>query len=341
MGLLARVRELQEIPEDRPQVSSRGLLARSRELQKRAYKETDSTTQNREELLPEMIIQRIASGMENIGYGIDAPYLLFEALRKSLGEPEGIFLLPDHTEKVLVPYSATQYYSEYLSRFRIPEERVSTLNSVQYLKNKDETGDWKPYFPPAAVPKRLLVIPCGTGAKKGLLLINKSSILELDDRDILLVTTTLSNLLQNMIRENMTTLHQNLGTKFSDTSNEFIRLLQKGAKDKSHLLISIPREQLNRIFAQSIPSAWKRSLERDCLRILGSIVQEDGALSFDEENFYVLFSDTGSQDNTLIREQLQTSFQQAFSIHLPKLKFGSPAPDTVLKSIHKTSGMLP
>ena len=339
MGLLARVQELQASSNSQAPVKAQGLLERSRRIlaQTAASPPPVDSVVTQTDFSPEKTLPRILSEIGSIERGIDAPYLSFEILRKVFGNLEGVFFLPDHNEKVLIPSSAFPLNPDFFARVRIPEEQISSVKSVQLLQDQNAIAAWQAYLPPTIILNKLLIIPCGPGATEGLLMIHNCPVLELDDKSILLISSTLSNALQNMIRESRFTLLQNMSSDFTQGIEGFIQQVQKKSESGSSLLLAFPTSQLRDKLTHLAPSALTQSLERDCLRILGSIVQDDGAVFVHQEYFHIFFSDIGDLDTTLISEQLQFSFQQAFSFPLPQLVFSETDPTALLKSIQKAS----
>ena len=279
-----------------------GLLARLQKFQK--------------SFSPQLAIPKIQSDIMAIGQGVDAPYLAFEIVQKALGGMNGIFLLP-HGKK-LFPCNLVPIDPAPQSPILLPNEQIASVKSTQILKTEKEIAQWHGCFPTATSPQSLVIVPCGFSGTAGLLIIHDSPILHCTDEIILVTCSVIASACQNLLQKQSFGESTNSAPIFS--KQEFINNLQDKADAENALLISLPLDQFCRIITQLSPSACAQSIGETCLRVLSSIVQENGCVSSDGENLYAFFSDIGGLDAVLVSEQLQSSFQQAFSTPIPTLE---------------------
>jgi hypothetical protein len=124
-----------------------------------------------------------------------------------------------------------------------------------------------------------------------------------------------------MIQNSRTAILRNISPVFILSNQEFPGKINQAMNYEDSLLLGLPKVQLHSIIESAAPGIWKRSLERDCLRVFGSIVQDDGSVSMDSDYYYLLFDHIDDLDVNLICEQLEFALRQAFSTPLPGLDF--------------------
>ncbi len=268
---------------------------------------------------PVLILPQLMAGIGSIDRGIDAPYHAFGILADLLGLGSALLLLPEHADETLVPYCSKGFDTDSLIRLR-----VNPADSIEsgLLRESAELEGWKHMFSSRdrSNIESLIVIPLGS-TSDGLFIISGSKIASISQESIDLVVATLGNALGKMIRKSRGILLENISPLFILSSQEFPSQLRQAVDSPDSLLLGLPKAQVRSFIETTIPQVWSMSFYRDCLRVLGSIVQDDGSVYMDDDYFFILISGIQELDPSLIIEQLEFSFQQAFSAALPGLDF--------------------
>jgi hypothetical protein len=271
---------------------------------------------------PVEILPQVLAGIGSIGSGIDAPYLVFGILADLLGLKSAVLLLPDHADDTLVPFCSRNIDFDTLSRMRIDADSLRRFPAGPLLVRSEEIDLIRPYFSVRSADsiERIALIPFGR-IDDGLLIITKSKLLDLPGDSFEIMASTLKDALAKMIQNSRTAILRNISPVFILSNQEFPGKINQAMNYEDSLLLGLPKVQLHSIIESAAPGIWKRSLERDCLRVFGSIVQDDGSVSMDSDYYYLLFDHIDDLDVNLICEQLEFALRQAFSTPLPGLDF--------------------
>ncbi|AHC15010.1 hypothetical protein [Salinispira pacifica] len=269
-----------------------------------------------------LLIPQVLAGLGSIPRGFEAPYMAWGILRDFLGIQQGALLLQDHAEDTLIPYSASGLTFDSLQKLRIESSDLKTMASPGRIRDPQLLELWKRHLSirEAELLEELVIIPMGK-AENGLCILFKTPLFSLNDETLLIISTTLAEGLGKMLQNSRTILLNNISPRFIVSMNEFPKLLQDAVENDSSLILGLQLEQILNNLIQASPDALRKRVALDVMRVIGSIVQEDGAVTSDSDYIYILFSDIEDIDPQLIKEQLEFSIQQAFSTELPGIQF--------------------
>ncbi len=271
---------------------------------------------------PVLMLSQILAGIGSIQRGIEAPYLAFGILRDLLGISAGALLLPDHADETLVPFCCASYDFDTQQRLKITPSQLHALPWNGLIDVAEDVDKWRPFFSirESEIFGTLFVIPCGS-PEEGLVVISQSPLLNVPSSQLELLQTAIGSALGKMLLYNRGTMLVGIKPLFLISRPEFPAYLKKSMDNEKSLILGLPKVQLISAISNGAPGAIPGRLERDCLRVLGSIVHDEGAVSMDEQHFYVIFEDIAELDAQILMEQLEFSLQQAFSTQLPDLDF--------------------
>lgn len=276
------------------------------------------------------LIPQVLAGLGSIPRGFEAPYMAWGILRDFLGIQQGALLLQDHAEDTLIPYSASGLSFDSLQKLRIDSKDVKSMAVPGRIRDPRVLEQWKLHLSirEAELLEELMVIPMGKG-ETGLCVLFKTPLFSLGDETLSIMTSTLAEALGKMLENSRTILLNNISPRFIVSMNQFPGLLQQALENESSLILGIQLQQILDSLLQASPDALEKRVALDAMRVIGSIVQEDGAVTSDSDYIYILFSDIEDIDPQLIKEQLEFSIQQAFSTELPGIQFVEFQPQEV------------